>query len=67
LTTPYCDECYKALIFFGEGSYSKETVENFLDIIDSFEVIYIENEMKASLSFILEIKTKCDFFKFFGK
>jgi len=34
-----CDKCYKALIFW-EGSYSKENLSRFFNMINSFEVNY---------------------------
>ena len=61
---PPCDQCYKALIFW-EGSYSKENVENFFDMIDSFEVNYRGKLNDAVVVFYFRDKNKMlDFLKF---
>ncbi len=62
-----CDRCYKALIFW-EGSYSKENVINFFNMINSFEVNYRGKLNEGVVVFYFRDKTKMlEFLKFLEK
>lgn len=52
-----CDECYKALIFW-EGSYSKENVMNFLNLIRSLETDHVGKFNKSVVVFYFRSKTE---------
>ncbi|MCL5316744.1 MAG: hypothetical protein M1503_00560 [Thaumarchaeota archaeon] len=56
-----CDQCYKALIFW-KGRYSKNNLENFLRMIDSFDFNYTGKLNRGVVVFYFRNKENMDVF-----